>query len=495
MKPPLAQNMPATGDRCPLFLCSLRFLSGKINLHQLTSYRMTPLHFRLTASTLLYMASHVALCQLPSVILPAHTPLAVQIGQNLDMRVGQTIRAQLLYPVYSGNTLVLPENTILTGSVVALRPDSRRRLSARLRGDFTPFRIPEVSFTQIHLADGTALPITTGTATDGAPIYRLTPPTPRKGGFIHREWDAGKQMVIDRTSIVTAPGKADRLRQLLYSQLPWHPQNIPEGTAWTIETSVPLSLPSQTAAVTTNTNRPALNTTRKSEDSKSWIIQAYLDEDLSSATSKAGESVRATVAAPIYNDDHTIAVPVGAILVGAVTKARPARDFGRTGTLRFDFRQLVLPSGLTQNVQTSVTSVDSIGGRNLAMNSEGQVKPKPQDKILVPLLLVALAASPLHQDSNDGGLEVFRKNATASNSIGVIGFIIGTASGSANISAGFGAYGAALAIYNRWIKRGSEISFVRDTRIVIQTIPRRSEMLKATRSLTTPTQSSPEASK
>ena len=457
---------------------------------------MPPQYFRLsTLVLLLSVASDIALCQLPSVTLPAHTPLAVQIDQNLNMRVGQPIRAQLLYPVYSGNTLVLPEKTILIGSVVALRPNSERRLNARLRADFTPFRIPVVTFTEIHLADGTALSITTGTATDGAPIYRLTPPLPSKGGFIHRQWDAGKQMVMDRTSIVTAPGKADRLRELLYSQLPWHPQNIPKGTAWTIETSEPLSLTPQAAPIANAQAKPTPKADQKAPDPKSWVIQAYLDETLSSKTSKAGDTVRATVAAPIYNDDHTIAVPVGAILMGAVTKAVPARDFGRTGTLRFDFRQLVLPSGHAQNVQTSVTSVDSIGGRDLAMNSEGQVRPKPQDKILIPLLLVALAASPLHQDSDDGGLEIFRKNATASNSIGVIGFIIGTASGSANISAGFGAYGAALAIYNRWIKRGSEISFVRDTRIVIQTIPRRSEMLKATTPLATPTRSSPEASK
>lgn len=302
-------------------------------------------------------------------------------------------------------------------------------------------------------------------------------------------------MITDHTAVFTDPGKGDRLRELLYSQLPWHPQNIPKGTAWTIETSEPLSLPTPTAPAANAQDNPTPKAAQTTPDPKIWAIQAYLDGTLSSKTSKAGDAVRATVAAPIYNDDHTIAVPVGAILMGAVTKAVPARDFGRTGTLRFDFRQLVLPSGHTQNVQTSVTSVDSIGGRNLAMNSEGQIKPKPQDKILVPLLLVALAASPLHQDSDDGGLEIFRKNATASNSIGVIGFIIGTASGSANISAGFGAYGAALAIYNRWIKRGSEISFVRDTRIVIQTIPRGSEMLKATRPLATPTQSSPEASK
>ncbi|MEO6815858.1 MAG: hypothetical protein ABI177_04095, partial [Edaphobacter sp.] len=188
--------------------------------------------------------------------------------------------------------------------------------------------------------------------------------------------------------------------------------------------------------------------------------------------------IHATVAEPIYNSDHTIAVPEGATLVGAVTQAKPARRFGRVGVLHFDFRQLVLPSGKTQNVQAAITSADSSSAQNLAMDSEGQVKPKPQDKVLVPLLLIALAASPLHQDHDDSSRELFRKNAGASNSIGLIGFIVGTASGSANVAAGFGAYGAALSLYNRWIKRGGEVTFARDTRIAVQTTARRSQVLK-----------------
>ena len=430
---------------------------------------------------LLLLLSTAVLCQTPAVTLPAHTPFAVQIDRHLPMRVGQPIRASLLYPVYSGETVALPEKTILTGTVVALRPNSARRLSARLRADFTPFRTPVVDFTQLLLADGTALSISTGTATDGAPIYRLLAPIPRKGGFFRRQWDTGVQMARDQAAIITAPGKTDRLLQLVYSQLPWHPQRIESGTAWTVETSAALTIPPQLVLPAT---APAATPTKAAvaqpsePGSPTWILHGYLDEKLSSATSKAGDPIRATVAEPIYNDDHTLAVPVGATIVGAVTGARPARRFGRAGTLRFDFRQLILPSGETQTVQASLTGVDSAADQNLALNSEGQVKPKPQDKILIPLLLAALAASPLHQDHDDSSLENLRKNATASNSIGLIGFIVGTASRSANVAAGFGAYGTALSLYNRWIKRGREVTFARDTRIVLQTTARRAEVLK-----------------
>src|SRR6202042_1480506 len=147
--------------------------------------------------------------QTPKAILPIGTPLPVMIENHLPMRVGQPIRAQLIYPVYIDNTLVLPTKTIVTGTVTALNSNHTRRISARLRGDFTPFNTPIVRFTGIILADGSTLPITTGTATDGAPIYRLVAPPPRKGGFIHQQWDNGLQILRDKLAIITGPDKRD----------------------------------------------------------------------------------------------------------------------------------------------------------------------------------------------------------------------------------------------------------------------------------------------
>src|SRR6185312_15297872 len=129
------------------------------------------------------LAPLISSCQIPAVTLPAGTPLPLQIDDHLPMRVGQPLHATLIYPVYAENKVVLPEKTIVEGTVTALRPDHSHRISSRLRGDFTPFRIPVVSFTGILLADGTTLPITTNVATDGAPIYRLVAPPHAKADF------------------------------------------------------------------------------------------------------------------------------------------------------------------------------------------------------------------------------------------------------------------------------------------------------------------------
>ena len=81
--------------------------------------------------------------------------------------------------------------------------------------------------------------------------------------------------------------------------------------------------------------------------------------------------------------------------------------------LHFDFRQLVVPGETTRNVQASLTGADSAVGQKLAMDSEGQIKPKPQDKLLVPFILLSLAARPLDHDRDDGN--GFGKDALASN--------------------------------------------------------------------------------
>jgi hypothetical protein len=122
-----------------------------------------------------------------NVTVPAGTPFPVQIEDHLHMRVGQSIDAELIYPIYVDNVEVLPAKTPISGTVVGLHSNNSRCITARLRGDFTPFKTPVVRFTSITLADGSTIPLVTGVASDGAPIYRLVAPPPRKGGFLKQQ--------------------------------------------------------------------------------------------------------------------------------------------------------------------------------------------------------------------------------------------------------------------------------------------------------------------
>jgi hypothetical protein len=419
---------------------------------------------------LLVLTAVPAWSQTKTITLPAGTPLPVRVVQHAPIHRGEIVKAELLYSVYVDNQIALKEKTTLLGNVTELHPDTTRRIHARINGDFTPFHTPVVRFSQIVLADGQAIPLEAGPATDGAPILRLNAPAPRKGGFIRRQWDTGMQIARDQISVFTAPRKGDRLLQLIYHQLPYHPERIEDGTSWTIETTEPISLPSPPLQSPPSEASPTSTDTGRSP----WKMEAYLREPLSSATAKMGQQVEAVLAEPIYNRDHTIAVPQGALLMGAVTQARPARSFQRAGVLSFDFKQIKLPGGTSQNVQSALTGVDAASAANLAMDSEGRVKPKPQDKVVVPLILALLATRPLDEDSEfQSG-----RNFVGANGFGLAGNLIALATGSAKVSAGIGAYGTAVSLYRRWIAHGSDVVFAKNTRIVIEATPRGSSVLK-----------------
>lgn len=430
-----------------------------------------PGHFRSSLAGFIFTALLLApagQCQAPAATLPAGTPFVVGIDTHLPMRLHQPVQGYLRYPVFVNGVMVLPAKTELRGTVTDLRPDRSRRNNARLSADFTPFHIPVVRFTSLRLNDGTTLAFSADPATDGAPIYRLVAPPPRKGGFVRQQYDAGMQILHDQVHQLTAPNKGDRLLQLFYHQLPYHPERIESGTSWTVETTAPVSVPPQdTTNASEGDAKPSV-----SKAQADWLIQAYLDQSLSSATAKVGDTIKATVAEPVYNPDRSIAVPQGATLIGAVTTCKPARSFGRAGTLRFDFKQIVMPEGEKQNVQTALSGVDGVDG--LQMNAEGKVKPKPQDKLIVPLILGFLATRPLDEDANyQGG-----KNFVGANGIGLVGNIIGWAGGSRYLASGIGAYGTALSLYRRWIASGHQVAFPRDTRIVLQARVRRAAVLK-----------------
>ncbi len=429
------------------------------------------------------------LCQTEGGTLPAETPLALSIDDHLPMRNGQPVRAYLIYPVYHNDKLLLPKDTLVTGSVVELRSDRSRRIRATMGGDFTPFKIPVVHFTSFVLPDGTTIPFTSDNATDGAPIFRAVPSPPAKGGFLRQQFDSLLTVVRSDVAIFTAPEKGDRFVQFIYTQIPYHPQRIDKGTAWTIELSHSVEIPAEPAPPVVAAAPPKKHhfweeplppAALPNTDTGSWIVQANLDEPLSSETSKDGETIKATVAEPVFNPDHTIAIPQGSMLIGSVSRAKPARKFGRTGVLTFNFRQLQIPHEETRIVETKLTGADS--ARDIALSSEGQAKSKPQDKISLPILLALMASRPLDQDEGrvGGGGNMLGKNAVGGAAgLGLVGTIISLTGISSNAAAGIGYYGTARAVYYRWIAKGQKIDFAKNTRIVVETTPRKSAPMKS----------------
>jgi hypothetical protein len=422
------------------------------------------------------------LAQETTVQISAGTPLPVQLGKHVSLKKGEALACHLMYPVYAKNKVAIPAGSIVRGTVLALTPDRSRRIHGRLWGDFTPFDIPVVHFDQLVLPDGTVHKIISSEATNGAPVLHLsTPDAGKSHSFVSEQLIQLKQQAKDTAALVTAPGRKDRLLQLLYHQLPYHPQRIESATMWTVTLAQPLTLtedgaPEQaqkntvvaTVVSPKSTPEPPSSTKTPAEDKTAWHLSAYLQQTISSAKEKKGDTFDAVVAVPIFKPDHTIEVPQGSVLVGTITQSKSARFFGRAGKLRFDFRELRFPGAAPQPVQGTLAGADSNKSEKLKIDSEGGVQPQPQNRVIVPLVLTFLASRALDSDGN-----LTANTAVSSNGFGIVGRVVGIVSGSRYLAAGIGFYAAALSVYERWLVHGQNVAFVKNTRIEVTMVPSR----------------------
>jgi hypothetical protein len=401
-------------------------------------------------------------------VLSRGTSLQVEITRHYPVKLGETIEGRLMHPVYADGKLVVAQNTPVEGHVTALHADNKTRWHARLRGDFTPFHTVQVQFDELKLPSGT-LHFSAAPAADGAPILHLTAPgVSPKRSFFARRWAEAKTNLHDRIAYFTAPGKGDRALQLLYHQLPYHPERIESDTAWSFELTAPLDLPQ--SAVPLPSPAPAAVGTGKTEV---WAVNATLSRDLTSATAKPGDLVEALVVEPVYDRDKQLVVPQGSKLVGKVSMAKPAKSFGRNGKLRFTFQQVQFPEGYQREVQGQLAGAATEKSQDLSLDAEGTVTPRNRSSVIAPLLLTMLAGRALDQDGN-----ITAQTGVASNGFGLVGRIVGIAASNRNLAAGLGYYAAGLSVYDNFLHSGRDVVFPRDTRIEIETTPLRAPVLR-----------------
>ena len=189
----------------------------------------------------------------------------------------------------------------------------------------------------------------------------------------------------DRLAYFTAPGKGDRALQVLYHQLPYHPERIEANTAWSFELAAPVSLPERNRHCS-----PAPPPVTGSGKTEIWAVNATLSRDLTSATAKPGDSVEALVVEPVYDKDKQLVVPQGSKLVGKVAVAKAARSFGRNGKLRFTFQQVKFPEGYNREVEGALAGAATEKTQNLSLDAEGTITPRSQSSVIAPLLLTML---------------------------------------------------------------------------------------------------------
>jgi len=392
-------------------------------------------------------------------------PLHIRVTHTANLHAGQPVTGVLTAPIFVRDRMVLPAGSTVHGTVVAYVPVAHLvREQALLNGDVTPLHNPVVNFTTVHLAaDNTDVLLDARALISDSHLVRFT--AAKKQSLVRQGISAAKTRIHDTYEAVFGPGRKDRAVRLLYSQLPYHPQRIWSGTQFVAELSAPLTLQLPTEP-------PGVDSENGSLGGK--IVDARLTETLTSATAKKGDAVVALVTVPVFDQDQKLILPEGAELDGLVSYSKPARSFGRNGQLRFAIRGVKPHQAATLRKETvygTLSGADGSASENLTVDSEGNVKANPdKNRFVAPLLLAVTAMAGADEDADKAGgagSPSPGNMVVASNGLGLVARIVAVTVSSRNVALGFGAYAFAKSIYFRFIIRGHEVTFSRDTQLEI----------------------------
>jgi type IV secretory pathway VirB10-like protein len=411
--------------------------------------------------------------------VPKGTPMQVALDEETRIRrVGQPIHGHIVEPVYAFDRLVVPVGTEAAGQITKIEPVSKgKRTLEALNADFTPPRQIDVEFTELVFANGKRVPIRTLITPGSGQVIRLvTTADETKRGVkdaasekakqakeqAKQDWNTAMQQVKE-------PGKVRKVERYAIAQLPAHPQYIDAGTVYFAELQDPLDFGSEPLT-------PEMAISLGSPTPAGSFLRARLMTPVNSATTQKGDLVAAVVSRPLFNEKNLI-IPQGSRLQGSVVQVRPARYLSRNGQLRIVFHELIPPDGpggvaMAQRVDASVESVQSGKAENVKLDSEGGAKAiTPKTRYLTTGVAIGLAALSFGRDPDavggDAAGNTSNRVAGGAGGFKLVGIVLGILVHSRPFGYSMGAYGAGMSVYTRFIARGRDIVFPKNTAIEI----------------------------
>ena len=460
---------------------------------------------RIPAAAAMALASSLLVCPSaraqsdPGVELVVETgrPLRVVLSDTATVkRVGQTVTATLVEPVYAHDRIVIPVGTQVRGRIAALEnPSKGSRVRSWLSGDFSPHRVIQLQF-DAFVRDGASVPMAT-IAKNGTPhvtrkVARNADEDEKTGvvarakqevkGRAEETVAAAKQRVSDALSMVTQPGKMERVKEWAVNRLPYHPQVLRKGTAYDAELQ---------AALTFGRATPIPPAPDGTTPAPSSILKARLNTTLDSGTTPRGTPLEAVVTEPVFAEDGRLILPEGTTLTGEVTFAQAARRFHRNGRLRFLFESVQLPDQSSAPLLASLHAIDVSDDDGVVLDDEGGAGVANDKSRFVTPALAMLALRASLRQGEGGGFEhgavntEARTTSAAAGARGVAGRGLGGLIGFGLIGAGlsqisqplgvaFGFVGLARSVYTNVFGKGRELHFQADTPIQVQLAPGRS---------------------
>lgn len=391
--------------------------------------------------------------------VPDGTPLQIALDKEVRVRkVGESITGRIMQPVYVFDHLVIPIGTAATGRISAIDPvPGRTRTLSALNADFTPSRKLSVTFDELILPNGSHMDLHAAIAPGSGQVIRLVSADEHKKNVVKdaaaQKMDQARAQWNNAMKQVESPGKMHLVTRYAVARLPVHPQYIDAGTLYTAELSQPLDFGSESVSADTLSaigTPPPLGS----------LVHAVLLTPLNSTTTAKSADVEAELSQPLIDQGHLI-LPAGTQLRGTVLQVQPARRLHRNGQLRITFREVVLPNGAIQTVDTRLQGIQSDSGDNAQLDSEGGTKSTDSKTRYLSTgasVGLALIGSGGRDDVGDAG-----PAAGGATGFKLIGLVVGLAFRSHTYGILMSAYGGGRSIYNNFLGMGRNIVFPKDT--------------------------------
>jgi len=411
-----------------------------------------------------------------SVILlsvPAGTALRIAVDEKVRIsKSGQPVSGKLTEPVYAFDQPVIPAGSVVTGHVSGIDPISTpKKVLSYVNGNFSPVRKYELEFDCVILPGGERRKIVTTVSPGIAQAVHLVAGggKQKKQNIAQRTVGNAKQeatsKVHDTLDEIKSPGKIDRLKGMLLAQSPYRRQYLQPGTRFYASLTEPLDFG---------------KTTRTAEQLKQVgdspapdsILHARFAEQVSSATAQRGNPIAAVLTEPLFSQDRHLLLPANTRINGEVIKAKAARKLHHNGDLRVVFNRIETPEGIIQSMQGSVEGIEANRHAGLSLDEEGGAQATDsKTRYLSTGVAVLLAAAASHTDNEHGTTDAagdpgVRAGAGVSGS-GITGTLISLAAKSQPVSMAFAAWGAGTSVYNNFLSRGKDVTFVKDTPLEI----------------------------
>src|SRR3984885_13716615 len=288
--------------------------------------------------------------------VPDSTPLQIVLDSEVRVRkVGQPIHGHVMQPVYVFDHLVIPTGTQAIGHIVTIAPvPGRTRTLSALNADFSPAHKLSVNFDQLILPGGRSIELhATVVPGSGQVIQLATAGEHQKKNAVK---DAAAQKMEqarghDAMKQIESPGRMHVFVRYAVAQLPVHPQYLDAGTVYSAELSRPLDFGSESVSA-------ASLSSIGTQPPPGSLVHAMLLTPLDSKHTQKVRDVDAALSQPLFDKERLI-LPAGTRLRGSVLQVRAARSLHRNGQLRIAFRQVILPDGAVQTVDTSLQGIES----------------------------------------------------------------------------------------------------------------------------------------